>query len=310
VARPKGSKTGRRPPGGYPVVTPADGGFLAGFIEGEGSFNITKQARNTNHRCHMSLTVRDDDTELLALLASATGIGRIAQRSAYRNSRPQSCWTVVAKSDCMRLVELLTAHPLRGRKARDFSVWSAAVHWWIGKDVTRSQRRDWTTMRQLKIDLTAVRRYDVGPAVSDPVAGKHALTDWGPYFAGLLSAEGSLAIVRNGASFLPVVHITMRADDRQLLEAVRHHTGVGKLYEMRSKRWNPCVDWIVRDRPGLLKIVELLDLDPPRGRTASEYAVWRRSALSFASNMPRPAVRTELAELREELAAVREYTPA
>jgi len=39
----------------YPPVSDAFGAFLAGFIEGEGSFLILRQSRGQNHRCSMRL---------------------------------------------------------------------------------------------------------------------------------------------------------------------------------------------------------------------------------------------------------------
>jgi len=55
LGRPTGSTNGRIPAGGYPPVSDAFGAFLAGFIEGEGSFLILRQSRGQNHRCSMRL---------------------------------------------------------------------------------------------------------------------------------------------------------------------------------------------------------------------------------------------------------------
>jgi hypothetical protein len=70
--RPVGSKNGRVPEGGYPRVDRELGGFLAGFIEGEACFTISRQTRGYGYRCVMSLNVRDDDGSLLHELAEKT----------------------------------------------------------------------------------------------------------------------------------------------------------------------------------------------------------------------------------------------
>jgi hypothetical protein len=73
--RPTGVPNGREPQGGYPDVSDYLGGFLAGFIEGEGSLCITKRSRGFGYQPSMSLAVRDDDADLIGALATATRIG-------------------------------------------------------------------------------------------------------------------------------------------------------------------------------------------------------------------------------------------
>jgi hypothetical protein len=163
MACPVGSTAGRTPPGGYPAVGTALGGFLAGFLEGEASFNIANQAGWANHRCVMALRVRDDDRALITSLARATRIGSVTRLRARATSKPQVDWRVVAKSDCIRLTEIVDAFPLRGRKSYDYAIWRAAVRCWIGDDPTRYENnRDWEPMRYLKVQLTAARRFDPG----------------------------------------------------------------------------------------------------------------------------------------------------
>jgi hypothetical protein len=123
------------------------GGFLAGFIEGEGCCSIVRQTRGYGYKCVVRLNARDDDAALIHDIASRTRIGTVRWRPDRPTSRPQVSWTVVAKSDCRRLIELLYAYPLRGRKAGDFAIWAAAANWWIGSD-SRQRRpaREWGPM--------------------------------------------------------------------------------------------------------------------------------------------------------------------
>ena len=141
---PVGSTNGRVPSGRYPSVESRVGGFLAGFLEGEACFTIPCQSRGHGYRCMMRLSIRDDDSELLRTLARNTRLGTIRSVPARRTSRPQLCWTVLAKSDCRRLVALLYEYPFRGRRAREFAIWAAAVKWWVGEDaIARRPAGNW-----------------------------------------------------------------------------------------------------------------------------------------------------------------------
>jgi hypothetical protein len=66
---------------------------------------------------------------------------------------------------------------------------------------------------------------------------------------------------------------------------------------------------MVRDGSGLLKVTNLLDREGPRGHKRAEYAIWRRAARDYASELPRTVVRTRLDRLRRQLAEVRRYRP-
>jgi hypothetical protein len=156
MARPVGSSTGRTPTDGYPAVDDALGGFLAGFLEGEACFIISKQSRGTNHHCTMALCARDDDRDLITGLATATRAGSITFSPAYARSKPQVLWRV------------------------------------------------------------------------------------------------------------PVVHITLRADDRPLLEEICRQVGAGTVYDQNRKNGAPSASWMVRDGSGLLKVMDLLDTEGPR----------------------------------------------
>lgn len=307
--RPIGSTSGRVPPAGYPTVPPQLGAFLAGLIEGEASFSIAKQPRNENHRCLFSLTMRADDEALLTELAQATALGRITSVPARNTSNPQTDWHITAKSDCLRLCEILDRYPLRGRKSLDYAIWCAAVNWWTGGRPTKTWRhRDWTPMRYLKCRLQEARCYvnearSIGP---DCYAGLEG--DWLSFFSGFLTAEGHLGITRNnGSYFAPKAQIAVRADDLPLLRELRERVGVGRIYRgARRQTSSPSGLWMVRDGHGLRHLVEVLDGCPPRGRRGREYRIWREAVLEYASGKPRTEIRERLRQLRHALASERQ----
>jgi hypothetical protein len=111
-------------------VDDVDGHALAGFIEAEGSFSIAANNGGRSWLCGMSLNQRADDADLLCDIVRVTGLGRLYAVPARRTSRPQVVWSVASKLECRELARLLQRYPLRGRKRREFALWSAAVDRW------------------------------------------------------------------------------------------------------------------------------------------------------------------------------------
>jgi hypothetical protein len=205
IGRPVGSTNGRRPPGGYPRLSPESRSFLAGFVEGEASFGIAKQTHHSNHKCKMRLTARDDDSVLLHELASTTRLGTVISVPNTSGSHKQVAWRVEAKADCLRLVEILDQYPLRGRKSLDYAIWRTALRWWVNGDPTRRESgRDWSAMIYLKERLQEAKLFSQAErrrTLNDFQGGLWA--DWPGYIAGFFTAEGCLGIYFNGSGFVP-----------------------------------------------------------------------------------------------------------
>lgn len=313
IGKPVGSTNGRRPPGGYPDVSPELGSFLAGFLEGEASFGISQQTGHTNFRCTMSLCARDDDSELIQDLAGSTTLGTITTTSGRAGSKSQVVWRVSAKSDCARLVEILEQYPLRGRKSWDFAIWDAAVRWWIADDPRRTYpNRDKTPIAYLKGRLQEVKkpsRKEAERVIQDDFEGFGG--DWPGFVSGLVTAEGSLGIIPNGRWLQPRSQLRMRSDDRPLLEQVAERTRAGRIYDQRPSRSYPpgVANWIVCSRDDLSRLVNLFDRHPLRGRKRREYDIWREAVLEYAKAEPPAARHSRLSDLRTALLDARAYRP-
>jgi hypothetical protein len=307
TGRPIGSTDGRKPAGGYPELTDELGAFLAGFIEGEGSFGIPRQVRRQNHRCAMSLTVRADDLPLLDELRDSTALGTITEQPARASSAPQATWRVAAKADCVRLIEILDRFPLRGCKSRAWAIWRSAAEWWIGGDpCTRTMHRDWEPMVYLKARLSEANSFNAKQIVlSERVEGADG--DWPGFVAGFFTAEGTLGITKNNNGLLPRAAVATREDDFPLLLDICDRVGAGRVWREATGPQGraPAACWSVRDKEGLRRLVEIFDHHRLRGRRAREFAIWREAVCVYASRAPRTAVQSRLGELRARLAGER-----
>jgi hypothetical protein len=117
-----------------------DGHALAGLLDAEGSFVINANNSGRNWVCAMTLALRLDDGDVLTDLCRSSGLGHVVRTAARRNSRPQACWRIASKRECLELARMLRRFPLRARKRRDFEIWWEAVERWAAS--TYDTRRD------------------------------------------------------------------------------------------------------------------------------------------------------------------------
>lgn len=105
------------------------GHWLAGFIDGEGHFYITRTGGWI--RCGLIVNIRDDDAPVLEEVCGRLGVGRVSPTgmNAARGN-PQVRWEVSTKGGCLKLVEIFDTYPLRAKKARDYAIWRQAVLLW------------------------------------------------------------------------------------------------------------------------------------------------------------------------------------
>jgi LAGLIDADG endonuclease len=181
-----------------PPLDWADGHAFAGFVEAEACFSLVQSNDRRSWRCACAIKQRDDDAAVLAEFQSLTGIGSLSQVRAAGGSAPQVCWTISSRLECSRLVEILTAFPLRGRKAFEFSIWSAALDALSEASPRRRLSRPLVvTVERAAEQLHFLRRY-VDPPRHLPV------WSWSepgliPYIGGFFTGEGSFQLARQSA---------------------------------------------------------------------------------------------------------------
>ncbi len=110
----------------------AFGHWLSGFTDGEGCFMLN--CSDSGHRRPerwglLTISLRADDVDILLLIQSYLGCGRICNRKQYNNFRqPQFTYQVSRKSDLARvLVPHFDRFPLRAKKSRDYTLWREGV---------------------------------------------------------------------------------------------------------------------------------------------------------------------------------------
>lgn len=135
------------------------GHWLAGLIDGEGSFQISPN--RPGFSCRLTVALRDDDTQTLAEVERRTGLGRLTNqaRGHGTNRKPVAIWRVQRQHECEALIEILAEFPMRSKKARDLAVWSEAVRAMGAMPPANGRPRDWSEVAALKERLSDVRAH-------------------------------------------------------------------------------------------------------------------------------------------------------
>jgi hypothetical protein len=257
-------------------LSEAEAHTFAGLLDAESHLAISPNNGGTGWRCHCSVNLRDDDLEILVAYRDKLGLGHLTPVPAHGRSRPQVHWAIASKLECQVLTEILDAHPLRGRKRREYEIWREATILWA------SQRRAAgpgvrARLAKLAEHIRAERIYRT-PRIDAP---RPDMTDeYAPsYFAGFFSGEGSFALQPRKARFV----IKLRRDDRALLEAFRRDFGMGSVCEVRpAEPASPAAIWHVTAARDILAAIQLFDSAPLLGRKARQYQAWRPGAQAIA----------------------------
>lgn len=152
----------------------------------------------------------------------------------------------------------------------------------------------------------------VKPLPGSTVEDRQRLTlddGFGHWLAGLLDGEGSFTLQKNTSTvgtvlIRPRMKLTLRDDDRSIIEEIYARTGIGILHVVKTAG-NPQYGWTVSSVPDVVELVALLKRYPLRAKKAADFEVWARAVAERTSEN-----RLEvMLALKAELEAGRRYRP-
>lgn len=137
--------------------------WFAGFVDGEGCFSIHHKHKNDTYDCQFQIALRNDDKPILQQIKSILKIGTLRTQIS-KDGNDKAVFCVSSKKDCLRLVEILRAAPLRAKKALDFELWIEGLEEWI-----THKPNEWETMADARERLMASRVYtEYGKTAGSP----------------------------------------------------------------------------------------------------------------------------------------------
>jgi hypothetical protein len=287
-----------------PGLTVEDAHRLAGLVEAECHLSISPNNRD-GWRCACSIALRDDDRRILEDVHDRLGIGHLTGIAARNGSRPQVRWTIESKVECAGLVELLDAHPLRGRKLGEYEVWREAVGVWSARryGLAPGARPRLQRLARALRDARVYRppaRDAVDTSLTEPYAAH--------YFAGFFSGEGCFGLGPRDARFV----IKVRRDDRPLLEAFRTAFRMGSICDVPTPEpWSPAAVWHVVAARDVLRGIALFEAAGLLGRKDRQFRAWRpgAKAVALAKLGRNPVDQSVVASARRDLARATAYAP-
>jgi len=113
------------------------GHWLAGFVDGEGSFNLTLGKRPKHiPSCQFSISLRNDDADTLEYIIKVLGRGTVYYRERGEinkqgyMSKPRADLMMHTKADVKLIAAIFRKYPLRSKKRLAFVPWAEAVDLW------------------------------------------------------------------------------------------------------------------------------------------------------------------------------------
>ena len=140
--------------------------YLAGLVDGEGSFLIRKVSRRSSYHVMMQLGLRLDSGFVLKELAGVFG-GSLSvyeiRGGANPDHKPLIRWAVVGKQDVLRLIAYFDEFGLVVKGA-EYEVWreAALLYYRYAVGTGGGKTPDWlmSAMESAKTELERLKKYD------------------------------------------------------------------------------------------------------------------------------------------------------
>lgn len=138
---------------------------------------------------------------------------------------------------------------------------------------------------------------------------------FGHWLAGFFDGEGSFGIYtqNRNPSYRCMAKISLRIDDRPILDEIARWTGVGRVYVDKKgapAHRAPTAAWIVEGKDNCMHLVELFERFPLRAKKRRDFAVWAVAVREWSSMRPRVGEArdwTRMAALADEIRQVRAF---
>ena len=106
------------------------GNYLAGLIDGEGSFGLHKHTQHKHlkpmYYPRFNIHLRADDMPILLQIQKFLGVGKLYfHNNIDRN--PMVSYQIDNVKDLLKLLEVLDVCQLRAKKAREYAIWRTCV---------------------------------------------------------------------------------------------------------------------------------------------------------------------------------------
>ena len=146
-----------------------DGGYVSGFVDGEGSFVVSlKHTKNKNGKfliCNQKLTInlRRDDLAILNYIKDYFDAGHICltKKTGQGNGKPQASFSVSSLYEIVsKIIPHFDKYPLQAKKQNDFLIWKEIVNLQISNYRKRYDLNYHNKMLGLCEDLKNIRVYD------------------------------------------------------------------------------------------------------------------------------------------------------
>lgn len=305
---------------GIDLDIPGDFGYwFAGFVDGDGSFNITLTAG-----CTLKIALRNDDRAILHQIRDTLGVGGIGdqsmeshRRKGMRNAHDMVCWTVSHRGSHMHvIVPLLEEFPLRTRKRHDFALWSQAVrivhaHAYGARNQRATQRWHGEMLElKHKMEMGRKQRHSADRKIDDAGYSSTELgmsDSFGSWLSGFMDAEGTFGIVLKGKSCVSCqMGIGLHCCEESLLWQIKNRVGVGNVTPFYP---GSVASWRVGSIKDHMEVtVPLFEKYPLRAKKKNDFAIWAQAVrLVHAKEHLTESGRQEILRLKQELDKGKKY---
>ena len=288
-----------------PTINPKFGHWIAGMIDGDGCFQMTKNS--SHYSCSFNLMQRNDNSAILQEIIKETKIGYPQYLPKYKTSNPLFGWCIGSKNECLSLIHILDQYPLRAKKLQDYLIWKEAVLL-----LTPGDNSTWEKIAILRDKLTEARRYKVSN-LYQPAPVSTNDESFGHWLAGFIAAEGCFRVVkvRKGNYYSCRFSLKLREDDSKILETIISYTGIGKLCaeKIRTGNSKSCSIWSVHTMSDCQRLVSFLTTYPLRSKKNDDFSIWKEAVSHWISIAGRDVQRdwSKMIEFKKAIEDARKY---